>query len=96
MKRTYILVKGYTYNVVNGKVEKTKLGKDQIFKEDITDFSKRMKVTMPNVKAGSVIEISYTIISKLWAYLRDWNFQKDIPVLQSELYKDFRNISGIT
>ena len=88
-KEDVYTVKGYTYNVVNGKVEKTKLGKDQIFKEDITDFSKRMKVTMPNVKAGSVIEISYTIISEFWAYLRDWNFQKDIPVLQSELYIGF-------
>ena len=82
-------LEGYTYNQVNGKVEKTKLSKDQIFDEDVTDFIKREKISMPSVKAGSVIEISYTIVSDFLAYLRDWEFQKDIPVLHSELYIGF-------
>ena len=82
-------LKGYTYNMVDGKLVKTRLTKDQIFDEDITDNSKRQKISMPDVKAGSIIEISYSLISDFWAYLRDWEFQKDIPVLYSEFYIGF-------
>lgn len=77
--------KGYTYNMENGKILKTKLKKEHIFKEDLTERRKRLKISMPNVKAGSIIEVTYTLVSDYWAYLRDWEFQKDIPVLYSEL-----------
>ncbi|NJK95569.1 MAG: hypothetical protein HC905_12285 [Bacteroidales bacterium] len=41
---------------------------------------------MPNVKAGSVIEIKYTIQSDFLMNLREWQFQYTIPVLKSSYY----------
>ena len=79
-------IKGYTYNIVDGKVQKTKLSEDQIFTVDITDFNKQKQIVMPKVKAGSVIEISYTMDSDMWAIIPNWEFQKNIPVMRSELF----------
>ncbi|HWJ26442.1 MAG TPA: DUF3857 domain-containing protein, partial [Flavisolibacter sp.] len=38
---------------------------------------------LPNVKAGSIIEYKYTSVCKHYGGLKDWKFQKDIPVLFS-------------
>ncbi|MEZ0129991.1 DUF3857 domain-containing protein [Flavobacterium sp. LBUM151] len=50
-----------TYNLVGGKVEKTKLKSDGTFDEAVSKFYGRKKITLPNVKEGSVIEYRYTI-----------------------------------
>lgn len=42
------------------------------------------KVVMPNVREGSVIELEYTIWSDFLYYLKDWQFQYQIPVAWSE------------
>ena len=42
------------------------------------------KFTFPNVKIGSIIEFKYSIASPLQLNLRDWYFQKEIPVDYSE------------
>jgi hypothetical protein len=44
-----------TYNIVNGKVEKTKLKSDGEFEEKVNEFWRRKKITLPNVKEGSII-----------------------------------------
>ena len=51
-----------TFNLVNGKIEKTKLKSDGIFNEEINKYRARKKITMPNVKEGSVLEYSYTVL----------------------------------
>ena len=56
-------LKGYSYNLVNGKIEKSKLGKSSIFEEKQSEHRSKKKFTMPNVKVGTVIEYSYRIIS---------------------------------
>ena len=86
-------LKGYTYNVVEGKIEKTEISKENIFDDKITEFLRGKKVAMSNVKAGSVIEIKYTIISGFLGTPPRWEFQKDIPVLRSELFIDLKNKS---
>ncbi|NJM79974.1 MAG: DUF3857 domain-containing protein [Flavobacterium sp.] len=68
-----------TYNLVNGKVEKTKLKSDGEFKEDITEDYKSKKITMPQVKEGSIVEYSYTLKSPYINTFNDWYFQGDIP-----------------
>ncbi len=73
-----------TYNLVNGKIEKSKLKSDGIFDEKINKYWNRKKIAMPNVKEGSVIEYSYTINSPRIGELKDWNFQHSIPVNYSE------------
>jgi hypothetical protein len=73
-----------TYNLVGGKVEKTKLKSDGTFDEAVSKFYGRKKITLPNVKEGSVIEYKYTIKAPYISWMRDWRFQYDIPVNSSE------------
>ena len=56
-------IKGFTYNLVNGKVTEDKLGSGNIFEEQINQNWVRTIFTMPNVKAGSIIDLRYKIIS---------------------------------
>lgn len=74
----------YTYNLVGGKIEKTKLKSDGEFVEKINKYWGRKKITMPNVKEGSVIEFEYALKTRLKGSLRDWYFQSNIPVNYSE------------
>ena len=77
-------IKGYTYNLENGKVVKTKLKNNGKFEEKVTDHLSRTKFTLPNVKAGSVIEYTYRVSSDFLSNLRDWQFQSSIPTVWSE------------
>jgi hypothetical protein len=73
-----------TYNLVAGKIEKTKLKSDGLFNEKINKYWGQKKITMPNIHEGSVIEFSYTIKSPMIGSLQDWDFQTSIPVDYSE------------
>ncbi len=69
-----------TYNLVDGKIEKTKLQSDGQFSETINKYLFRKKITMPNVKVGSVIEFEYEIKSETYGIPDEWQFQSNIPV----------------
>ncbi len=73
-----------TYNLVDGKIEKTKLKSDGVFDEVVSKYRGKKKITMPNVKEGSVIEFSYIIRSPGDQVIREWDFQSSIPVNYSE------------
>ncbi|MFL9831359.1 DUF3857 domain-containing protein [Flavobacterium sp. ST-87] len=73
-----------TYNLVDGKIEKTKLKSDGEFDEVINKYWGQKKITMPNVKEGSIIEYQYTLHSPNIGSPKDWHFQSDIPVNYSE------------
>lgn len=73
-----------TYNLVDGKIEKTKLKSDGAFDEVVNKFRGQKKITMPNVKEGSVIEFSYSVRSPSAQSIREWDFQSSIPVNYSE------------
>jgi transglutaminase-like putative cysteine protease len=77
-----------TYNLADGKIEKTKLKSDGTFDEIINRYWGQKKITMPNVKEGSVIEFQYTIRSLSVGRPREYNFQTSIPVNYSE-YRTF-------
>lgn len=87
-KETITGIKGFTYNLIDDKLEKTKLEKSSIHRESTTDYYETIKITFPNVKPGSIIEIKYSITSNLFGSLRGWNFQYDIPVRESEYTVD--------
>src|SRR5690606_26468950 len=55
--------KAFTYNLVNGSIEKTKLKSEGEFDEKPNKYTGVKKITMPNVKEGSVIEYRYQITS---------------------------------
>jgi hypothetical protein len=90
-------VRGQVVNLENGKPVITKLSKEGIFIERVTRNNFRARVAMPNVKAGSVIDVEF-FYQGLPTY---WEFQKTIPVRWSELileenmYVNFRkNMTG--
>lgn len=74
-----------TINLTDGKVEITKLDKKQVFTQVIDKYLSELVFTMPNVKAGSIIEYKYS-----WNTIRPdnipaWYFQdEDYPVKYSE------------
>lgn len=69
-----------TYNLVAGKIEKTKLKSDGEFEEKINKYWSKKKITMPNVKEGSIIELEYEIKDKGIGSIDEWYFQSSIPV----------------
>ncbi|HEX8015732.1 MAG TPA: DUF3857 domain-containing protein [Flavobacterium sp.] len=73
-----------TFNLVNGKIEKTKLKSDGVFNEEVDKYYARKKITMPNVKEGSVLEYSYTVRTPTIGMMKGWAFQSSIPVNYSE------------
>ncbi len=73
-----------TNNLVDGKISKTRLEKNQIFREKYNDNYTRVKFALPNIKEGSVITYSYTLESPFMFKYKGWEFQSDIPTLHSE------------
>ncbi|WP_298418520.1 DUF3857 domain-containing protein [uncultured Kordia sp.] len=78
-------LKGYTYNVVDGKVEKTKLRSDGIFKEHVSENIDLEKITMPNIKEGSVVEYEYKFTSPFVSDINEYLFQYNIPLNKIEV-----------
>ncbi|TRX29177.1 DUF3857 domain-containing protein [Flavobacterium franklandianum] len=75
---------GVTYNIENGKIVKTKLNREGVFKTAINKNWKEATITMPNVKSGSIIEFKYILISENIVEFPDFIFQYNIPVNSSE------------
>ncbi len=81
-----IYLKAITYNLENNKINITKLEKNEVFSEESNQFWSSAKFAMPAIREGSVIEIKYTIKSDFFFNLRQWYFQRTIPVIQSEYH----------
>ena len=79
------VIKAFVYNLENGAVTKTKLENKDIFDEQVDKNRHKKKFAMPNVKAGSIIEVKYDLSSEFWSQLDPWLFQGDIPVRHSEV-----------
>jgi len=75
-------IKANSYNLNNGKIEKTEMDKKYIFEERISPYWKQIKFSIPNVKSGSVIEYQYVQISDFFHLLPDMHMQFDIPVMK--------------
>jgi hypothetical protein len=74
-----------TINLVNGKQEITKLDKKQVYTQVIDKYRSAIVFSMPNVKAGSIIEYKYTWHTTDPVNIPTWFFQQKIPVKYSEL-----------
>lgn len=95
-------LEGCTYNLENGKVVVSKLNKESVFHEKPVDDVYQEKITMPNVKEGSIFELTYQIETPFTVRVnpKTWYFQQEIPVLWS-IYQVkipteliYRNITG--
>lgn len=72
------------YNFENGQLTQTKLEKESVHEEKMSENWMLKKFAIPNVKVGTVIEYTYKIESEYVFNLRDWEFQWKIPVLFSQ------------
>ncbi|AWK03163.1 transglutaminase [Flavobacterium crocinum] len=78
------ILSAYTYNLVDGKIVKSKLKPESEFIEKTNNSYWIKKLAFPDVKEGSIIEYEYREdVGFLSRY--DWSFQENIPVNYSEL-----------
>jgi transglutaminase-like putative cysteine protease len=77
-------LKAVTYNLENGKIVEVKLKNEAVFKEKQDANVDIMKITLPNVKSGSIVEITYKVRSDFLFNFQDWEFQSAIPIVWSE------------
>lgn len=77
-------LKGFTYNLQDGRVSQVKLSSEPVFKEKLDKNHLQVSFTMPEVRENSIVEFSYTIISDFIFNLQDWQFEHSIPVRWSE------------
>jgi len=72
-------LKGNTFALINGKIEKTKLKNEGVFNEVVNKYWKIKSFTMPNIKEGGIIEFYYEIESPYFV-IHDIEFQYSIPI----------------
>jgi transglutaminase-like putative cysteine protease len=77
-------LKAISYNLEGGKVVESKMKSESIFKEAYDKNFNLTSFTVPNVKVGSVVDLTYTITSDFFSNLQDWEFQSTIPTAWSE------------
>jgi hypothetical protein len=75
--------KAITYNIVNGKIDKSEINADHFFKDKRDKYTEEITFAFPNVKEGSIIEFEYSCMYEN-AYYPKWQFQYTIPVVRSE------------
>ena len=90
-KEKVFISDAYSYNLVNGKVEKTKLKSESKFNEEVNENWNLKKITFPSVKEGTIIEFSYRTVSPYISNFNDWYFQHDIPVNYIKYDVNFHN-----
>lgn len=79
-----VSIKAITYNLVAGKVEKTKLKKSEIFTTKENKLWSVKKFTMPNLRENCIVEWEYKINSPYVRNINDVVFQYKIPILYIE------------
>ena len=76
-----VKLKATAYNMVDGKLVKTKMEGNMVNHEDVTKTLRLTKYTVPQVTVGTVIEVEYEIESDFFSNIDDWWAQCEIPVM---------------
>ena len=76
-------IQAKSYNFEDGQLKIVTIGESECHIEKINENWSRKKFAIPNVRAGTVIDYTYTINSDYMLNLPDWEFQWQIPVLNS-------------
>lgn len=77
-------ISGITYNLDNtGNIVKIKLEKSSVYIKKVDSRISEVSFTMPEVKAGSVIEYKFSDTKASISNIDDWYFQDDIPTRTS-------------
>ena len=78
------LLKGVAHNLDGETITHTELKNDQVFTDKKSRNLEIRKFSVPGAKAGSIIDITYTIESDFLRNLQPWNFQGKYPTYWSE------------
>lgn len=74
---------GITYNLNGAAIEKSELQEQDIFRDKLNKYVTLLKFGLPNAREGSIVELTYTIVSDYLNNLREWEFQGAYPRLHS-------------
>lgn len=83
-RENLLSVEAITYNLVDGKVQKTVLKDEEIYRQNTSQWTIEARFTMPALRVGSVIEVIYTKSSPFFFKLENWWFQGSRPVRRCE------------
>lgn len=77
-------IKASSFNLEGNRIKEEALETKNVYREERNKYYDIQKFAIPNVRVGSVIEFTYTIESPFIFNFRSWEFQSDIPKMQSE------------
>lgn len=87
-RETLSNLKGFTYNFENGKTVTTKVDSDSKFKSKEDKNYTITKFAFPNVKDGSIVEYSYTILTPFLSSTPMVFIEDEIPIRYVEFVFD--------
>jgi hypothetical protein len=82
-------VKASSFNRTGNAWKETELLNKNIFRENTNEFYSLTKFAVPDVRVGSVIEITYQLETPFTYNFIPWEFQSSIPKLKSEFWASF-------
>lgn len=77
-------IKAMTFNIENDKVVSSKLSKKDQYNEESSEHYSYHKFALPDAKAGSVLDVQYTIRTPYKFVIPTFNFQANVPVDEAE------------
>ena len=84
-KEKFSGLKAFTYNIVNGQVEDSKVKGSDTYTKEVSKYYDEVSFTMPNVTEGSIIEYQYTLTSPYVTTIDEISLQYDIPIKYQEI-----------
>jgi len=72
------------YKDDNGFTQKAELDDKKVYPVKENRYYQSAKFALPKLRAGCIIEYSYTLESHFWYEIRSWDFQTEIPKVYSE------------
>lgn len=77
-------IEGLVWNSENGSLTSQPLDRKNIYLKKVSEYMGEVSFAFPAVKAGSILDYKYRSTMKHYGGLRNWNFQREIPVLESK------------
>jgi hypothetical protein len=78
-------VRAQTINIENGKIIKSEIKGENIFRKVQNSRWSDIRFAFPAVREGSILEYKYIFATKRITFLDSWIFQHEIPALHSEI-----------
>ncbi|HEV8513855.1 MAG TPA: hypothetical protein VGQ59_11290 [Cyclobacteriaceae bacterium] len=86
MQEKWLSLEASTFNKTSNGVKETKFDSKNFILEKFDKNFNVAKFALPDVTVGSVIEVKYSTESPYYFQFHKWEFQSDIPKMQSEFW----------